>query len=215
MGEKLPRFKLEPPTTLEEEHEFVLNRSKYLLEHITRQEEQIGIDHLTGLKNRKVFEDELEKSLKAIREKGEGHRSKSEPLREVSLIFVDLDNFKKVNDTHGHLEGDEVLKKVAEILTKSVRGADVVARFGGDEFYILLPRANVKDGKDIADKIQANLESDPRLNELNVTASIGVSSADVSNPIDSTTLIMCADKAAYTAKQNGKNRVEVHKEDSA
>ncbi|MFA6278524.1 MAG: GGDEF domain-containing protein [Candidatus Paceibacterota bacterium] len=202
-----------PPTTPEEENEFVLDRNKYLLEHIAHQEEQLGIDHLTGLKNRKAFENELEKSLKAIREGGEPQRKKSEPLEEISLIFVDLDNFKQVNDTHGHLEGDNVLKKVAEILATSVREADVVARFGGDEFYVLLPRANEKEGKVVADKIRINLENDDKLTEFNVTASIGVSSADVANPLDPESLIQRADAAAYVAKGNGKNQVVVHNGD--
>ncbi len=210
MGEQ-PHF--ERPKTPEEEHELVLDRSKYLLEHIAKQEKQLGIDDLTGLKNRKEFENELEKSPRAIRAwEGGRRRVGGESLKEVSLIFIDLDNFKRVNDTHGHLAGNDVLKKVAEVLKRSVREADVVARFGGDEFYILLPRANEKDGKAVADKIQTNLKNDPGLNELNVTASIGVSSANVSNPIDSTTLISHADKAAYTAKSVGKNQVEVHRE---
>jgi len=209
MGEK-PRF--ERPATLEEEHELVLDRSKYLLEHIAKQEEQLGIDGLTGLKNRKEFENELEKSLRAIRAGEEWRRrAGSEPLKEISLVFIDLDNFKQVNDTHGHLAGDNALKKVAEVLKKSVREADVVARFGGDEFYVLLLRANEKDGRAVADKIQTNLKNDPRLNELNVTASIGVSSSDASNPIDSTTLITRADEAAYTAKRCGRDRVEAYK----
>jgi len=200
-----------PPETPEEENDFLLDRNTYLLEHI-------GIDQLTGLKNRNAFENELGKSLQAIRtgknrEDVEGHsRVDGDPLKEISLVFIDLDNFKQVNDTRGHLKGDEGLRKVAEILTKSVREADVVARFGGDEFYILLPRANAEDGKTIADKIRINIENDPKLNELGITASIGVRSVDASNLADSTTLITHADEAAYAAKRKGKNRVEVHNE---
>ena len=201
MGES-PKF--ERPTTLEEEHELTLERSNYLIE-------QLGIDLLTGLKNRKSFEDELERSLKTISTGTEGHhRSGGEPLRELSLLFIDLDNFKQVNDKLGHQAGDDVLKRVAGILTNSIRESDAVARFGGDEFYVLLPRANEHHAMSIAEKIRTNLMKDSELNELGVTASIGIRSVNASNTTDQKTLINHADAAAYIAKHNGKNQIETH-----
>lgn len=214
MGEKL-KFS-SPPTTLEEENKLLADRNTYLLEYI---KEHLDTDLLTDLKNRKTFESELEKSLKAIRAEAERlksnnpeplKRSGSEPLRQLAVIFIDLDNFKQVNDMRGHQEGDEVLKKVAKILKESVRESDLVARFGGDEFYILLPRADEMSGKAIADKILMNIEEDSVLNEFGISASIGVSSADVLNLVRSTDLIAHADEAMYAAKKAGKNRVEVY-----
>lgn len=205
--------KFEKPTNLEEEHTLTLERSKYMLEHIAHQDEQISTDPLTGLKNRRFFEKELDRALNVIgtrRKEGE-HRAGGEPLKELSLLFIDLDNFKQVNDTKGHLEGDGVLKEVAKVLISSVREADIVARFGGDEFYILLPRANERDAVVIANKILTNLKkNDSKLNELNITASIGVCFVDASNVVDSKTLINHADAAAYMAKNNGKDCVEVY-----
>ena len=173
-------------------------------------EERTGEDHLTRLKNRKFFENELERSLKAIHAGGEGHhRSGGEPLKELSLLFVDLNKFKQVNDTLGHAVGDEVLVKVAGVLTASVREADVVARYGGDEFCILLPRANEHGAAIIADKIHANLGKDPVLGKFGVTASIGVRSVDASNVVDAKTLLEQADAAMYNAKQKGKEESKI------
>ena len=163
--------------------------------------ETLGVDQLTGLRTRKFFENELDQSLKTIREKVEEQRSGIEPLREASLIFIDLDKFKEVNDTFGHLAGDDVLKKVAEILVNSVRKSDVVARFGGDEFYILLPRASQEDAEVVADKIRTVLGDNAKLKSLGITASIGVSSVNESNSVDSKTLIERADAAMYADKQ--------------
>jgi len=163
--------------------------------------ETLGVDQLTGLRTRKFFENELDQSLKTIREKVEEQRSGIEPLREASLIFIDLDKFKEVNDTFGHLAGDDVLKKVAEILVNSVRKSDVVARFGGDEFYILLPRASQEDAEVVADKIRTVLGDNAKLKSLGITASIGVSSVNESNAVDSKTLIERADAAMYADKQ--------------
>lgn len=197
--------KFGPPSTPEEENRLILARSEYLLE-------QLGTDRLTGLKNRTFFERELEHALQAIRAAGEGHhRHGGEPLREISIIFIDLDNFKQVNDMHGHLEGDSVLQKFAKVLSESVRGADVVARFGGDEFYVLLPRTSESNAAAVAEKIRANLEKSAELSSAGVSASLGVATAGSINTPDAEELIRRADAAAVAAKQAGKNRVKVYK----
>lgn len=189
--------------TAEEKNELYLERNKYLLE-------QLGTDLLTGLKNRRFFDQELGKALKAIHLKEDHGRSGPKPLREFSLLFIDLDTFKRVNDKFGHLAGDSVLKEVAGIITTSVREDDVVARFGGDEFYVLLPRTNEDSALTVAEKIRANLEKDIELMKFGVTASIGVRSVDQSNAAKPETLIEHADKAAYKAKEAGKNTVKVY-----
>lgn len=185
--------------TPEEKNELYLERSKYLLEQLDR-------DLLTGLRNRKVFESELERVLNAIR----GHRAEDEALKEAAIIFIDLDNFKQVNDTLGHLKGDAVLIQIARLLESSVREEDIVARFGGDEFYALLPHTNEHQAVVIAEKIRARLDEDPRLSELGVTASLGIRPIDASNVTDAATLIKHADDATYTAKETGKNKVKVY-----
>ena len=211
MGE-LPRF--EKPTTPEEERDLVLDRSEYLLEHIKEQNEQHGIDHLTGVSSRKVFERDLRHALEILNGTKEEHRAGVEPLKEISVIFIDLDHFKQVNDTSGHAAGDEVLKKVAELMRNTLRESDVLARYGGDEFVVLLLRTGEEQARVVAEHLRASLDNDSRLKEFGVTASFGVCSSGALSTLDSETLITQADKAAYRAKQGGRNRVEVYTENA-
>ncbi|OGG41212.1 hypothetical protein A2118_03090 [Candidatus Kaiserbacteria bacterium GWA2_50_9] len=198
--------------TSDEKEDFIDERTEYRNAFDKALEEQTVTDALTGLKNRKFLVNELENSLPFIRGEIEEHRRRGvEQLKEAALLFIDLDNFKKVNDTFGHTEGDTVLKKVAEILTGSVRKSDIVARFGGDEFYIFLSSANKDKAIEIANEICENLRNDPKLHERTVTASIGVRPIDASNVADSETLIKQADVAVYKAKE-GKNQVLVYEE---
>lgn len=187
--------------TPEEKNELYLERSKYLLE-------QLDTDPLTGAKSRTAFQDELAQTLKFVRGEIDAHRAGIEPIGEVSIVFIDLDNFGQVNKSIGHLAGDEVLKKVVEIIKDSVRETDTVGRFGGDEFFVLLPRANKKIAKERANIILGNLQSDARLQELEVGASMGICSSVEST--DPTTLVHFADEASRKAKQSGKNRVEIY-----
>ena len=138
----------------------------------------------------------------------DAHRAGIEPIKEVSLIFIDLDNFGQVNKSIGHDAGDEVLKKAVEIIRGSVRETDTLGRFGGDEFLVLLPRANEETARERGDRILTNLRSDVRLQELGVGASIGIcSSVESTEP---TALMHFADVASRKAKQTGKDRVEVY-----
>jgi diguanylate cyclase (GGDEF)-like protein len=199
-----------PPTTLEEENKLVLARSEYMLKHITEQEEQMGIDHLTRAKNLKFFTKELEKSLNEI----SGKRKKEKVLKEIALIAMDIDHFKDINDTYGHSVGDDVLKKIVSTLKKLIREEDVVARVGGEEFMVLLPTANMDFAIEIAEEFRVAIEklkfnTSPDLPELKVTASFGVVSSGISN--DATTLKDEADKALYEAKNAGRNRVVEYK----
>lgn len=187
-----------------------LENEKGLLEwHIEYLEEQQGIDFLTGAKTRKVFERELERSLKLIRGEIEEHRTHGEPLKEVSLIFVDLDHFKNINDTYGHPVGDDVLQKVSALLIRSVRDTDVVARVGGEEFVVLLRGADeavaARDAEDFRVKIsQMTFEKRP---DLTVTASFGVTSSK--NAHETKALYESADRALYEAKNSGRNQVVI------
>ncbi|MDE2021938.1 MAG: GGDEF domain-containing protein [Patescibacteria group bacterium] len=188
------------------------NENALLQLHVEYLEEQHGIDSLTGVKNRRYFERELEYSLKLIRGEINEHRTHGEPLKEISLVFVDLDHFKQINDTYGHPVGDEVLQKVSALLKDSVRETDVVARVGGEEFVVLLRGADesiaVRDAEYVREKI-AHMTFDGHP-EIDVTASFGVVSSKSSR--DAKMLYEKADQALYEAKRAGRNQVVVGKE---
>ncbi|RJR17307.1 MAG: diguanylate cyclase [Nitrospiraceae bacterium] len=152
-------------------------------------------DPLTKVANRNLMNVELEKNFARAK------RFES-PL---SVIMLDLDNFKKFNDTYGHTAGDKLLVDTAAILLKEVRETDVVVRYGGEEFLVLLPEAEIGDACEIAERIRKSVED-----TAGVTISIGIAaySSGIQKGRD---LIKKADEALYHAKRNGKNRVEVYK----
>jgi len=160
------------------------------------------IDQLTGIANRRSFDARLNVEWKqAIREQNS-----------LSLLMMDLDKFKALNDTYGHQQGDLVLKKVSEIFTMSLRRpADFTARWGGEEFIVLLPNTPIEGALDVAENIRTDIEKTPILfidgTFKRVTVSIGVSSIfpEKSSSIDA--FIANADKALYLAKEAGRNRV--------
>jgi len=162
-------------------------------------------DELTKLPNRRAFLYKLEQLL-----------SVSERYKNTfALLFIDLDGFKKINDSLGHEAGDELLKKVSIYLKKSVREKDTVARLAGDEFTILLPDANEEECMLVAGKIIENLTS-PFLiegKEVRVTPSIGISLYP-QNGEDALTLLKQADMAMYQAKQKGKNQFQFIEDES-
>ena len=210
MGES-PKF--EHPTTPEEERALELERSKYMLghiakqdEHIASQAEQFGIEDKTGLHTYTFLMTKLENALNVVRMgKIKGERA---DLHTVSLICIDIDNFKQVNDTFGHLAGDEVLREIANVLKHSVREGDVVARPGGDELVVMLRGADARVTLQHAEELRAKIqrltfETSP---DLKVTASLGISTSN--GTTDAKVLYEQADKALYNAKNSGRNRVE-------
>ncbi len=155
-------------------------------------------DGLTELFNRRIFDETLAQKIKCP------------DMRPVSLLIIDLDNFKKVNDTYGHQAGDQVLKTFAKILKESCRGQDLVARFGGEEFAIILSQTKAATAHAIAQRIRNRLAKtvftfDDR--QLQMTASIGLATCQEGNSIFTANLVKQADKALYQAKRTGKNRV--------
>jgi diguanylate cyclase (GGDEF)-like protein len=122
----------------------------------------------------------------------------------LSLIILDIDFFKKVNDNYGHLAGDRILKSLAKILQKHVRKNDIVARFGGEEFFIMLPNAGLKKAKDIAERLRRGVERGNL--KPKITISVGVSEYKKGNNLSDMTKM--ADRALYKAKEKGRNRVE-------
>ena len=164
-------------------------------------EYQASYDELTGLLNRRAFEAELERAWE------NGHRGKGPSF----LMFMDLDQFKVVNDTSGHTAGDQLLRKVSEILQNSVRANDIVGRLGGDEFAVILWECPTKFAKRIAESLRADIEN-LRFHWDTETYRIGVSIGGV--PIDPgigdiNELQQLADAACYAAKEAGRNRVHM------
>jgi diguanylate cyclase (GGDEF)-like protein len=157
-------------------------------------------DTLTNLHNRRHFEERLgaetQKSFLS-----------NSPL---SLIMVDIDYFKKVNDTFGHDAGDKVLCKIASLLKNSVRKDDTVARYGGEEFVLILPGAKLEVAAIISERIRRLVETtlfDIGQSQINLTISIGISNLPAHRARSKEELIKMADQALYHAKRGGRNRV--------
>ncbi|MSS74402.1 GGDEF domain-containing protein [Candidatus Pacearchaeota archaeon] len=124
----------------------------------------------------------------------------------LSLLILDLDHFKKINDIYGHLVGDAVLKRLGQIFKESTRKYDIVSRFGGEEFIILFPNTNIKRAKEVSERLRKKVEQDKELRRYNVTFSGGVSSYHQKDSL--VKMKQRADKALYKAKNNGRNKIE-------
>ena len=160
-------------------------------------------DGLTGLANRRCFDDTLHAEwARALRQK--------QPL---SLLMVDVDNFKAYNDANGHLGGDECLKRIATAVASEMRANDLVARYGGEEFAVILPNESLKGAAIVAERIRCRVE---RLRVANaggpdghVTVSIGAATAIASHDATPSQLVGIADAALYRAKHMGRNRISL------
>jgi diguanylate cyclase (GGDEF)-like protein len=156
-------------------------------------------DALTGLCNRRFFDETLVKELE---------RAKRYDTA-LSMAIVDIDHFKRFNDRYGHARGDQVLETVARVLTARVRSADTVARWGGEEFCILMPETELDGARTVMEDIRASIEATrlPDVDEA-LTASVGVAALDPGESPDS--LFQRVDEALYAAKENGRNQVRAH-----
>lgn len=160
------------------------------------------VDELTGLYNRRYFTERFEEEI---------NRAKRYNYP-VSCLMIDIDFFKNVNDTYGHLAGDQVLAELALIVKDSTRVVDFVCRFGGEEFVVLLPQTGISGALVVAEKMRRNVEQhgfpvDGRT--IPVSVSIGVAVLDTENPGTFEELIRQADEAMYAAKKSGRNQVKV------
>ncbi len=164
-------------------------------------------DFLTGLHNRRFFEDQLELELSRSR------RSK----QPFALIMMDIDHFKSINDTYGHLVGDRVLAFLASELKKQARAGDVVSRYGGEEFMVLLPNTHTHEASRFAQRLRSKIEQLELINNtqhIHFTVSVGVTCTPNGSNISSFEIIEQADTAMYRAKNMGRNRVEIFQPES-
>jgi len=162
--------------------------------------ELIGTDALTGVVNRRSFETRLSREWR--------HAKRRDST--LALLMIDIDHFKLVNDTHGHAAGDIALQELAEIMNITARETDVVARFGGDEFVVLLPDTGWQGAMTFAERLRKNVDDHSFMvegAELDITISIGVALARGTDPISVVDLLEYADRSLYKAKSGGRNRI--------
>jgi len=182
-----------------------LDRSALAMEELKKDLERVRreamTDGLTGLSNRKSFDEQIERLSKECAEEG----------KSFTLLMLDIDHFKAFNDNYGHQVGDQVLRLVARTLTDGVKGKDIAARYGGEEFTIILPETNLDHGIAVAESLRRSLAGKEVINRSNgellgkITMSVGVAQYYAGEDVDG--LIERADAALYTAKHNGRNQV--------
>ncbi|MBC8481983.1 MAG: diguanylate cyclase [Planctomycetes bacterium] len=172
--------------------------------HIVKLQEKLqllaNIDELTGLANYRHFFDILEHEISRAKVTGDA----------LAIIMFDIDHFKSVNDSYGHLGGDGILKQMGQILQENIYPLDVTARYGGDEFIVLMPGTSSTEALQAAERLRGIIDrfewkvSDQR---ISITASAGLANIDSNNLIDSHDLVEKADMALYAAKRRGRNCV--------
>ncbi len=182
------------------------------VEVLTRQLEQAKnealLDPLTGLKNRRGFE-------LAVKELG----ASPGPFKGAALVLADIDHFKQINDKHGHLLGDKILRAIGHTLQSNIKGRDIAARPGGDEFAVLLQQTPLAGARALAEQIRAAVaagrirRADSKEQPGSVTLSIGVAAGGSDDTLES--LLARADAALYAAKRAGRNRVSVDADELA
>jgi two-component system cell cycle response regulator len=181
---------------LKELYETVQEKNRQLQEMANR-------DGLTGLYNHRFFHEQLAQDFLRARRYHEN----------LSCILLDIDFFKKFNDTHGHQSGDVVLRTLGRLIQESIRDSDLAARYGGEEFALILYHTDAQGGFEVADRLRRTVEENQIHDKgaaLHVTISVGIATFPDEKIGDAKTLIECADKALYQAKANGRNRVESH-----
>lgn len=170
--------------------------------HLRKKLEESNFDELTGVLLRRMF---VQKSTTALAKSLQDEQP-------CSLLMIDLDHFKEKNDTYGHLVGDIVLVEVAKRLSQVLRTGDILGRYGGEEFILLLPTANKEKGGEIAERLRQSVAAKPIRTDngqlLEQTISVGVATAP-ENATDLQDLIQKADGALYAAKNSGRNKVEI------
>ena len=169
-------------------------REQELTSELNQAQEQALIDALTNVRNRRAILEELSARLDQAKQ----------TQMPLSIAMIDIDHFKQVNDTHGHLVGDQVIRTVAQTLAAAIRGLDSVGRYGGEEFLVILPNTPLKYASEVFERMRQRVEASSIIEGESVTVSIGV--ADYrGGPIEE--FIQQADECLYAAKHGGRNRV--------
>jgi diguanylate cyclase (GGDEF)-like protein len=158
------------------------------LYHVATHDEKTGLHNYVFFKD--VFSFELEKARRG---------------KQLSLIIIDIDFFKKINDNYGHLQADKILMQLSDVLKEKVRKSDVVARFGGEEFFIMLPNTHLQRAEKVAERLRKAILSDSFLKKYKVSISAGIAEYKIKDNIER--IAKRADKGLYKAKKNGRNRV--------
>ena len=183
---------------IKEEGNRISKINEELLSKANKLEEKASFDFLTKLYNRRKFNSFLEYEISKANRYKEQH---------LSLLLVDIDYFKNVNDTFGHLVGDNILQEISKILTICSRDTDIVARWGGEEFILMLPQTTIEQAILVAEKLRATVEKHKFDDVKHITCSIGV--AQFHRNEDKDTLFKRVDSALYKAKKTGRNKVEI------
>ncbi len=177
-------------------------KNQQLKDSLHKLEQMAATDPLTGLYNRRHFGEVLERYFAESTRYGQ----------DLACIMCDLDGYKKLNDTLGHQFGDKILQVTSKIITWNLRVMDIAARYGGDEFVVLLPHASAELATSVGERIHAQFVFQMKAlvpSELSLTMSMGISSALHNRPANSDQLVALADEALYTAKHRGKNQTIV------
>jgi diguanylate cyclase (GGDEF)-like protein len=176
-------------------------RFERLFERQRELEQLARTDGLTGLLNQRAFKERLEEEFRRALRHGD-------PL---SLLMLDLDHFKRLNDRRGHPFGDRVLRRIAEVTVEAVRETDLVARCGGEEFAVILPRTSLNGALTVAERIREAIEA-LDLEGERTTVSVGIAGFPGSHARSAELLVRAADEALYSSKRAGRNRTRLHQD---
>ena len=178
----------------------VSEKNTQLEESLRRVEELAATDALTSLYNRRHFSRVSEQLF------SEAYRYN----KDLACIMLDMDGFKQVNDTHGHQAGDALLMLAGKVIAANLRRMDIAARYGGDEFVILLPQAGIDEARIVAERIRDEFRAagSLQLKDMKVSMSMGLATFSQTRPLTGEQLIAAADAAMYRAKQAGRDRIE-------
>jgi len=172
----------------------LIDNSKHQIDNLTKLS---TIDPLTGLFNRRAFFERLKSEIERAKRYNEA----------ISLIYIDLDNFKTINDKFGHHTGDRLLKEISNIMKINTRNSDIVSRMGGDEFCILLPETNLDSAKIVYNKLYSHIEKLIKTNKWNISFSAGL--LDFTEDLDAESFVNTADELMYAAKNSGKDKLTI------
>jgi len=194
---RLNKLKMKKPDLFSELRKKIHDLEPEIKKQITELYDLATKDEKTGVYNYRFFKNIFEIEVEKTKRKKE----------KLSLIMIDIDFFKKVNDQYGHLVGDKLLVELTKRLRKDLRDYDVLARFGGEEFLILLPGTDIATAKKVAERLRRNLWKNKKLERYKITISLGITEYKVRDNIAK--MIKRVDKAMYISKKGGRNKITI------